>query len=251
MVRILVMTHGAGSSAEFLSRAFPPDCVGCDGSDFVDDRTGDVTAIARELLDRVRLHLAAGRRVVLGGVSIGSHAAAFATAELLAADGAHGLEALVLALPSWTGPDCNPAVSFAADLVRRRGAPEVLADLQDGIPGGDWVTAELHLAWRARPTLAQELARSITCPAPSLAQLASITTPSVVLGLADDPLHPLDIARTWSQALPRGRLGVVARDAPGPGTDPAARRVLGDAAGDALRLSGWLSGGKPPATGSR
>lgn len=222
----LVMAHGAGSRAEFLLRAFP---VGVCGLPVIatDDRTGDVEQVTAGLLRRVGA--LGGRSVLLGGVSVGAHAAAFAALSTPP----QRLAGLVLVMPAWTGeaPPVSATAAAAAE-VSRLGAEAVLQRLAaDRVLARDWVSDELHLAWRQRPTLAAELTAAAGGPAPDHAELSRITVPALVLALADDPFHPLTVAQEWAGALPSATLVVLPRQAPGPD-----RAVFGQ------EVANWLAG---------
>jgi pimeloyl-ACP methyl ester carboxylesterase len=63
-------------------------------------------------------------------------------------------------------------------------------------------------------TLARSLREAAASRAPTLEELGSIRARVVVVGLADDPLHPAWVAEAWAGAIPGARLVVVARHAP-------------------------------------
>jgi hypothetical protein len=140
----LILSHGAGSTGEFLSRAFPSRACGL-ATYYLDDRTGSVLAIAEQLAASAARHRRRHRRVLIGGVSIGAHAAA------LAATGpaAGVIDGLVLALPAWTGPaPAGSPTRAAAAEVAASGCDAVLDRLCDDPRfATDWVVAELRRAW--------------------------------------------------------------------------------------------------------
>lgn len=220
---LLILAHGAGSSADFLGRAFPPAACGM-ATEYLDNRTGEVTDITGQLLAAARRARSVGLSPVLGGVSIGAHAAA--RAGLTAAPGL--VEGLVLVMPAWHGP-CAPdgPTALAAAQVAEAGAEGVLRQLlEDPLLAGDWVVEELHRAWLRRPTLAAELAAAARGSAPLPSDLARLRTPTLVIALAEDPVHPLQVADAWAEAIPGARLDIITRQAP-----TADRAVFGRAVG--------------------
>ena len=229
MSPVAVLLHGAGSCPEtarrLLASAAPP------GAEVVSPAwRGSVDDALDALAQAV-----AGRRVALvGGISLGAHAAAlWAAAERCA-------EPLVLAMPAWTGaPDDVAAATLAsADEVARRGSAAVLADLAaDPATTHDWVLDELAQGWSTYPdddALVTSLRRAARSAAPDVHELERLAGPVAVVALADDPLHPEAVARRWAAATPRARIAVVTRRAPADD-----RGVLGRAAALALsELSG-------------
>jgi pimeloyl-ACP methyl ester carboxylesterase len=170
---------------------------------------------ARGTVDDVvaRLDQAArGHDVVLvGGVSLGAHAAALWSS----ATGA-GSEVL-LVMPAWSGgPDDVAALTAAtADDVETFGIDRVLATIT-ALAGDDWVLDELSRGWRTYDDvlLAATLRAAARSPGPTRKALAAITAPTAVVALDDDPLHPADVARSWAALVPGARLAVVGRHAP-------------------------------------
>lgn len=228
----LVLAHGAGSCADFLSRAFPASACGLDTL-YLDDRSGSAARTAEAIRSQVHQLRRSYPAVFVGGVSIGAHAAAMVAAEA----GPGLLGGVVLALPAWTGdpPPGNPT-GVAADEVAAVGASTVLRRLRaDPELGRDWIVEELVLAWGDRPTLAGELRSAAVEPAPQAAQLGRISVPALVLGLDGDPVHPVALARQWSRWIPGADLAVVDRQAPA-----ADRSVFGAAVGQ------WLAGLSAP-----
>jgi pimeloyl-ACP methyl ester carboxylesterase len=206
----LVLAHGAGSSADFLMRAFPAAACATD-TDYLQDRTGSVARIANLIIDVALARRDEYRRIYVGGVSLGAHAAALAAAAL-----PHAVAGCVLALPAWTGPppEANPTRA-AAEEVARDGADAVLARLRaDPRYAEDWVVQELQRAWPKRPTLAEELGTAAGSPAPSTDVLRLIVQPTLVLALDEDPFHPLAVARSWAECIPNADLRVIPRHLP-------------------------------------
>lgn len=203
----LVMAHGAGSDSGFLSQAFTAGDMGVTDTRFVDDRTGLITAVMNGLAAAAT----PDRPTVLGGVSLGAHAAA----RLLARhDRPQHIVAGVLVMPAWTsGPDrLADLTSAAADALAALGPEGVLAELDPH----DWVTPLLRTAWsRRQPSaLVAELRTAALQPGPTRQELGAIEIPVVILALRDDPLHPIQVARSWQQWIPRAHIVELDRGAP-------------------------------------
>ncbi|ROP37522.1 alpha/beta fold hydrolase [Saccharothrix texasensis] len=178
----------------------------------------------------VREHVAAldaawdGTPLVVGGVSLGAHvAAAWAVRHPERCAG------LLLALPAWHGAaDGAPASATARASASVVGSAGVEAALT-GVDG--WLGDELRRAWpRYGSRLADVLEEAAGEPAPSLAELSGLTAPVGVAACTDDPIHPLEVARAWVEALPRAALRTTTLAALG-----ADRESLGRAALDAYR----------------
>lgn len=234
-----VLLPGAGSNADFVERAFSAplaaaglDCVA------LDLPCGEVTRAAALLDAAVRR---TGARVV-GGVSRGAHVAACWAANR--ADGVEGLDGLLLALPAWTGDGRDTsgrlASSLAAQAVRERGRDAVLRESRAaGVP---WLAEELERAWRSCPEdeLLADLEGAVATPAPDLPSLRRVRVPSGVVGFRNDSFHPLEVARTWAEAMPRAALEVL--DVTAPESD---RSVLGRAAVSAWQRAPADAGDRP------
>ncbi len=212
----LVMAHGAGSSSDFLRRAFPVQDLGVAQCSAVDDRTGTVTAVMNLLASAAT----PDRPTILGGVSLGAHAAA---ALLGRRDLPPHVVGGLLVMPAWTGaPDRIAGLTAAAaDALAALGPDEVLAELDPH----DWVTPLLAQAWalRTREELVSELRAASHSPGPTEDQLRAIEVPVAVVALRDDPLHPLSVATAWAGLIPRAELVVLDRAQPGEGLPVFAR----------------------------
>ena len=148
-----------------------------------------------------------GHPIVVGGVSLGAHVAA-----RWAAANPDRCAGLVLALPAWTGsPDGAPAALAAkasAQVVATRGLEAALADTTG------WLREELGRAWRGYgDLLVPHLEEAAESPAPTLEELRSLDVPAGILGCTDDPVHPIEVARQWAEALPRAVLVTTTLDA--------------------------------------
>lgn len=203
----LVMAHGAGSGSEFLSVAFAADQVGVAQTGFVDDRTGKVGAV----MTRLARAATDPAPTILGGVSLGGHAAA----RLLArADLPGHVVAGLIVMPAWSGQPGRVAgmTGAAADALAALGPAGVLGELDPH----DWVTPLLARAWALRTPqdLVAELRAAADSAGPTEEELAAIRVPVGIVALADDPLHPAAVARAWQRTIPRAVLVELGREAP-------------------------------------
>ncbi|MGZ3147429.1 alpha/beta fold hydrolase [Lentzea chajnantorensis] len=152
-------------------------------------------------------HAAAEHPIVVGGVSLGAHVAAS-----WAVRNPDRCAGLVLALPAWNGsPDGAPAALAArasAQVVAAHGIDAALA----GTSG--WLHDELRRAWHGYgELLVPHLAEAAESVAPTLAELRSLDVPAGIVGCVDDPVHPVEVARAWADALPRAVLVETTLDA--------------------------------------
>jgi pimeloyl-ACP methyl ester carboxylesterase len=210
-----IWAHGAGSSAAFLARSFPSDQLGMADSVYLDDRSADVSTIEAALRQEAE---STARPVVLGGVSLGAHAAA-----RVLSDPPINVVGAMLCLPAWTGPAAYVAglTATAADAVAQLGIAGILAEL----PEEDWVTQQLADAWAERTDaeLGAELAHAAQQPGPSVEQLRSIGVPVGIVSMTGDPLHPASVSAQWSREIPRSAVRTIGRDDPGKGLAVLAR----------------------------
>lgn len=142
----------------------------------------------------------AGHPIVVGGVSLGAHVAA-----RWAARNPGRCAGLILALPAWTGdPGDAPAAQAArasAEIVTHHGLDTAL----EGTTG--WLRDELTRAWRAYgDQLVPHLEEAAGSPAPTLDELKSLNVPTGIVGCTDDPVHPIEVAEQWADAIPRAVL---------------------------------------------
>lgn len=246
-----VVLPGSGSDERFVRRAFaePLRALGIrlvapaprPGPRVVEGYREALDAAAREAAEQ-------GDALLVGGVSLGAHVAArFVAARFVAARSTSGSGAgggacagLLLALPAWTGPPAGAPAALAARAtaaqVRTGGTAAAVTAARAGAPS--WLADELARAWpRYGDGLAASLDAAAGSPAPDDAALARLDVPAGIAALTDDPVHPLGVALTWREHLPRAALVTSRLDALG--ADPA---VLGRAA-----VLGWLRAGGLPA----
>jgi len=208
-----VILHGAGSDATFIRSAFAQPLASV-GLRLIapEDRTGDpalMSARLRQLMARCR-----DVRIV-GGVSVGAHAVLrWAARDQRSAE----LDGLLIAMPAWIGRHDNVAdlTAGSAHILKRDGVSAELLRmrLDQSIPR-DWVMTELSRSWpRQADTLADTLLRTATSRGPYLSELSRIALPVGIAALADDPLHPVAVARAMHRRLRQSRLHVIDRSAP-------------------------------------
>ncbi len=232
-----VVAHGAGSGADFVRRAFAPALLAAGWRLASYDlrshgaSTPVVDAARLRMTDHVSDLLLVARSVgatLLGGVSMGAHAAVLAAVEhpTRAADG------LLLALPAWSGPPDVVAAANAqqAAELRRLGTAACLERICRDHPG--WVADELADAWPTHDVeaFAALLSALAASDGPAADALARVDVPVGIVALADDPMHPATVAEQWAAVLPHAVRVVLPFDAPAAG-----RRVIGDAAVAAWR----------------
>lgn len=204
-----ILLPGSASTGEFVHRAFAEVLDGVDVLHW-SPRGGNAVEIAAQLR-QVVAECEAGPLVIIG-VSIGAHAAAFWASSTRRTD-----TRLLLALPAWTGAASQVAAmtGVAAQRIAGHGLARELQTLSEAF-GDDWVVNELVRAWGAadRDTLVATLRETAGSPAPTPDQLGRITMPTLVLGLFDDPMHPWSVAREWAAAIPAAQLVGLHRDDP-------------------------------------
>lgn len=217
---VAVLLPGAGSSAGFLHRAFGAPLADA-GYELVAVEPEPGPAVAEAALAALdRAAAAYGPRLrLVGGVSLGAHLAVRWTAARVPGTSAHpgttvpptgdpaqGVAGVLVAMPAWTGaPGAVAAATRAsAEVVEQLGTAGALARAGDAVP---WVAAELAAAWPGYgDRLAASLRAAAAAPGPSVAELAAVGVPVGLVACADDPLHPLAVARGWAAALPRAAL---------------------------------------------
>ncbi len=182
-----VIAHGAASSADFVHRAFAKPLADIDYELVTWDRRTPVNEADHEFAALVEQYDAG----IIGGVSVGAILAAnYAIAH------PNRLAGLLLALPP-PGPTSGEILSVDAEVAAR-----------DAVP---WVAAELRAAWPmySEEQLRNELETAAGASPPAVEALRRITVPTGVVGFADDPVHPLEVADAWASAIPNAAIEVL------------------------------------------
>lgn len=223
----LVAIPGTGSDADFIRRAFGPAAADLGLTLIALDPTNDLVNGYRAQLEQASK---ASAPIVVGGVSIG---AAIALEWALGDTSGRRCAGVWAALPAWSGsPDTAVAAASAqatAHNLRCEGLDATIAAMVSTSP--QWLAAELTRSWRALyPGLTDQLFTAANYHAPECADIAGLTAPLALAAAPDDPLHPIDIARSWSAAAPHAHIETVTLSQWG--ADPS---VLGHAC-----ASGWL-----------
>lgn len=203
-----IIAHGAGSNANVARALLPAESLCCDDVIYLEERSGEIEAVIASIASVAGPLLDAGQDVVVGGISLGAHAAAAWAAISGALTGPLPVR-LVLALPAWTGaPDAVAAATrSSAARIRAVGIDSVLHDLQTLAQAGQAspVVAELvRRSWASYDdeALAQALEGAAASPAPDVAALRAIRAATVVITWPGDPLHPESVGRRWAQEIP-------------------------------------------------
>lgn len=204
----VIVLPGTGSDAQFANEAFAT-AFGEAGATVVAVNP-DPTGVARGY--RAALDEAAGvhGRIVVAGISLGA-----AVAAQWAAKHQSDTIAVALALPAWTGdPAGSPAAASAqmtAEMLRTNGLDAVIATMTASSP--PWLSRTLQRSWAAQwPDLPRALDEAACHQGPSVEELAQLDLPAVVVGAADDAVHPISVAHRWARYIPHCTLRTVTLD---------------------------------------
>ena len=203
-----LLLHGAGSTPEFITRTFGAATAERGWALVAPDVRGMTMAQMVELIAAQGLD----RHDVVGGVSLGAHAAA----RYCATTGWTGR--LYAVMPAWMGdPEVVAALTRStAERIDASSIQQVLADIRAQSTAHDWILDELRTAWTAMTDaqLAHALRVAADQPAPDIAELGRITASTRVVALADDPTHPEHVASAWAAAISDATLTVLPRHLP-------------------------------------
>lgn len=232
----VVLAHGAGSSARFIADAFAGPVLGS-GRRLVtfDLRGHGGSDPARDPADHhLEVHAADLRVVVasvvgpidvVGGVSLGGHAAVRAVAA-----GDVPAEIVLACLPAWTGASTGgvgPHAAVAAE-VRQVGIAAVIARLEAATDLAPWLRETLVRDYRSHDTdsLTAALLALDGGVAPSAEEVGGLPVPLAVVGWPDDPGHPLAVARHWAGLAPAAALRTLDLRDLDPGVDQLGRVAM-------------------------
>lgn len=165
--------------------------------------------------------------IAVGGISLGA-----AVAARWACEHQHTAVAVLAALPAWVGePAGAPAAQSArqtAAQMRHQGLDRVTAAMRASSPV--WLADELSRSWRRQwPHLPDAMEEAAAYRSPTARELSRLDVPMGVAGAADDPIHPIAVARQWAATAPRAALRTVNLDEFG-----SAPELLGAACLEAL-----------------
>ncbi len=163
------------------------------------------------LLDHLRI-----QEAVVGGISMGA-----AVSTRLALDFPDRVQALILVRPAW-GAEPLPGnlrlLPLVADAMEADGEkpgrdafaarPEIF-EMRSESPA----VAESILQQFDKPFAMERRARlrriPADCPVQSWEEAKRISVPVLVVGNAEDPMHPLGFAKQWAEHLPHATLAVI------------------------------------------
>ncbi len=213
-----ILAHGVGSSARFVAAAFAAPVLRAGYRLVVYDLRGHgASSPARRRCDHhLDVHASdltavvasiRGPVAVVGGVSLGAHAAVRAVASGTRAG------AVLACLPAWLGHaplGHGPHAAMAARIAREGIGPTIDALRTDGALA-PWLRATLLADYPRHDPASLEAALGALdgAEAPSVAELRGLVPPLAVIGWPDDPGHPLAVARRWSDLAPRSALATV------------------------------------------
>lgn len=227
-----VLAHGIGSSARFISAAFAGPILAAGYRLVVYDLRGHgASSTARTVADHhLDVHAADlsavvasldgkggsndhgsddGDVEVVGGVSLGAHAAVRAVTATDAA-GRPAPRVVLACLPAWVGRSVPGSGAHAA-IARRVREVGVVAHREAAAADtglAPWLREALStdLGRHDEASLAAALLALDGAEAPTLEEVARVTQPLAVLAWGGDPGHPLAVAERWATAATCGRL---------------------------------------------
>jgi pimeloyl-ACP methyl ester carboxylesterase len=216
----VLFQHGLGGDAAQVAENFPDepayrrltvDCRAQGGSTAGSVRPFSIGMFADDVLAACD-----AARFVVGGISTGA-----AIALRLAATQPDRVTALILARPAWlfdpAPANMHPFAEIAGLL--REHPPVVACERFAASPTSRMLTAEapdnlvslLKFFDRADPAITADLLADIASEGPGVTALeaAAISVPTLVIGHAQDHVHPLTYARRLAEILPNAHLATI------------------------------------------
>ena len=213
---VALVVHGTGSNPDFVRRTFS-QATHDRGYSLASYRLRGHGPAASPPPYDFALHLNDLDSIIadlspqlLGGISLGAHLSA--SWAIRAANDTGSVQALLLALPAWTGaPDTVAAANaHQADELAEIGTAAALERLDDALAGSSlhWVWEEMQSTWPEHDEAYFKaiLRATAASHAPTLQQLSTLTVPVGIASSIDDPLHPLSVGEAWAAAIPRAAL---------------------------------------------
>jgi len=199
-----LVVHGAGSTAGVARRLVPPILFDGAAMTYLTDPDCRPRQLSGAIQRWQNLSGLPGRRFV-AGISFGAHALAIALS-----GSSPALSGALLVMPAWSGPPGHTA-SLTESAARTLQASTTSRELQRLIdlatPDQEWIVSALRSSWASQPRerLVAGMTQAAATPGPTIAELGAIVTPTVIVGLRDDLLHPVATARLWQDVIPNAR----------------------------------------------
>ncbi|SNS24877.1 alpha/beta fold hydrolase [Rhodococcoides kyotonense] len=217
-----VVLPGTGSDAHFAHDAFASALTSVGTTTLaVDPDPRRVVASYEDALDdAVRSH----GPILVGGISIGA-----AVAVSWAREHPGAVVGVLAALPPWLGEPADAPAALSARYTSARlhelGLAEVTAGMTASSP--TWLSDTLTRSWASQwPDLPSALDEAANYVAPTIDELRRTAAPTAIVAAVDDPVHPVDVGRTWHAELQKSALTTVTLDEIGSDPGVLGRRTV-------------------------
>ncbi|QCB50987.1 alpha/beta hydrolase [Rhodococcus sp. PAMC28707] len=201
----VVVLPGTGSDAEFAFDAFAAavTAAGATIEAVSPNPTGIVASYEEAMSAAAHRH----GRIIVGGISIGA-----AVALSWARSHPQSVIGVLAVLPPWIADPTDAPAALSARYTMEQldasGLDAVTAAMEATSP--QWLASTLRRSWASQwPDLPRALAEAAAYVAPNLDELRSTLVPTAVIGAVDDPVHPIDVARTWHEEIPNSCLSTL------------------------------------------